>query len=282
MPFTLSHAAAVLPGIRRNGTARGPLFASALVAGSFSPDMTYFAASVVPGAMEFGSVTHGPVGVLTADVAITAVLVGLWLTIRDPLVALLPRGWQGRVHTLLRGRAWRERPWTSAALWFYVSAVLGATTHVVWDAFTHVGRWGVRMLPVLGEVVAGFPLYTYTQYGSSALGLVGMVWFTASALRRLPVTTPRPPASVPVLGRGERRAAMAVLAVCMLAGITHRCVRWYQYWGRIETPLDIIPTACFGAGAGLAVGLVLYGTTTRVRTRRRTTPAPEADRAGVL
>ncbi|WP_351225444.1 DUF4184 family protein [Streptomyces sp. NPDC002133] len=282
MPFTLSHAAAVLPGIRRDGTARGPLLASALVAGSFSPDMTYFAASVVPGAMEFGSVTHGPVGVLTADVAITAALVGLWLTIRDPLVALLPRGWQGRVHTLLRGRAWRGRPWTSAALWFYVSAVLGATTHVVWDAFTHFDRWGVRMLPVLGEVVAGFPLYTYTQYGSSALGLLGMVWFTVSALRRLPVTTPEPPASVPVLGRGERRAAMAVLAVCMLAGITHRCVRWYQYWGRIETPLDIIPTACFGAGAGLAVGLVLYGTTTRVRTRRRTTPTPDADRAGVI
>lgn len=55
MPFTLSHAAAVLPGIRRNGTARGPLFASALVAGSFAPDMTYFAASVRPEAMELGA-----------------------------------------------------------------------------------------------------------------------------------------------------------------------------------------------------------------------------------
>lgn len=40
LPFTLSHAAAVLPGLRRNGTARGPLVASALVAGSFAPDMT--------------------------------------------------------------------------------------------------------------------------------------------------------------------------------------------------------------------------------------------------
>ena len=49
MPFTLSHAAAVLPGIRRDGTARGPLLASALVAGSFAPDMTYFADTAVPG-----------------------------------------------------------------------------------------------------------------------------------------------------------------------------------------------------------------------------------------
>ncbi|MGW6509475.1 DUF4184 family protein, partial [Streptomyces niveus] len=54
MPFTLSHAAAVLPGIRRNGTSRGPLLASALVAGSMAPDMTYFAATAVPAAMEFG------------------------------------------------------------------------------------------------------------------------------------------------------------------------------------------------------------------------------------
>ncbi|MFD7440311.1 DUF4184 family protein [Streptomyces sp. NPDC059909] len=278
MPFTLSHAAAVLPALRRNGTARGRLVGSALVAGAFSPDMTYFAASVLPGAMELGDLTHGPLGVLTVDVAITAALVGLWLTIRDPLVALLPLGRQGRVHALLRGRAWRERPFRAVALWFYVSAVLGATTHVVWDAFTHFDRWGVQLLPVLGEVVAGFPLYTYTQYGSSVLGLVGMVWFTATAFRRLPATTP-PPASVPVLGRAERRAAVAVLAVCVLAGIVHRCVRWYQYWGRIETPLDIIPTACFGAGAGLAVGLVLYGTVARLRKRRSTTAVPDAGRA---
>ncbi|WP_268838239.1 DUF4184 family protein [Streptomyces sioyaensis] len=32
MPFTLSHAAAVLPAVRRTGAARGPLVASALVA----------------------------------------------------------------------------------------------------------------------------------------------------------------------------------------------------------------------------------------------------------
>lgn len=58
MPFTLSHAAAVLPGLRRDGTGRGPLVASALVAGSFAPDITYYADTAVPGAMEFGEVTH--------------------------------------------------------------------------------------------------------------------------------------------------------------------------------------------------------------------------------
>ncbi|MEW2632242.1 DUF4184 family protein [Streptomyces sp. NPDC048389] len=283
MPFTLSHAAAVLPGLRRDGTARGPLVASALVLGSFSPDMTYFAASVLPGAMEFGSVTHGPLGVLTVDVAITAALVALWLLVRDPLVALLPTAWQGRAHALLRGRSATGRPPLATGLWFYVSAVIGASTHVVWDAFTHFDRWGVRVVPVLAEPVAGFPLYTYTQYGSSAAALVALVWFVATALRRAPVS---PAAPVPALGRPARLLAAGLIGGCVAAGIVHRCVRWYRYWSGIDTPLDIIPTACFGAGAGLAVGLVLYATAVRLRERGRppgaeTPGTAEPDRAGV-
>ncbi|MCP9988462.1 hypothetical protein LUX01_19010 [Streptomyces sudanensis] len=58
----------------------------------------------------------------------------------------------------------------------------------------------------------------------------------------------------------------------MAAGVVHRCVRWYAYWGRIETPLDIVPTACFGAGAGLAAGLVVYGAGMRLRARAASRP----------
>lgn len=178
MPFTLSHAAAVLPGLRRDGTARGPLVASALVAGSFAPDMTYFAATAFPGAMVLGDVTHSPVGIVTADVGIAAVLVALWLTVREPLVALLPARRRGPVYGLLRGRVWSERHPAVLAGWFTLSAVLGATTHVVWDSFTHLDRWGTRAVPFLGDVVAGFPVYLYAQYGGSALALGLLVLFT--------------------------------------------------------------------------------------------------------
>ncbi|MFF9348539.1 DUF4184 family protein [Streptomyces sp. NPDC014734] len=290
MPFTLSHAAAVLPGMRRDGTGRGPLLASALIAGSFAPDLTYFADSVIPGAMEFGQVTHAVWGVFTVDVLITAAAVALWLLVREPLVALLPRTWQGRVHTFLRGRAasgpetrngrsgpwvredaWvREGAWVREAAWFALSAVIGAATHVAWDAFTHHGRRGVRLVPGLDASVAGYPVFQLVQYGSSAVALGVLAWFTASGLRR---TGPRPaPPGVPVLSRRGRRAAGTLLGVCVLLGLAHRCARWYAYFGHIDTPLDIIPTACFGAGAGLAGGLVLYGTWMRLRRPR--TPAP--------
>ncbi|WP_329593074.1 DUF4184 family protein [Streptomyces sp. NBC_01362] len=272
MPFTLSHAAAVLPGMRRDGTARGPLFASALVAGSFAPDMTYYADTAIPGAMEFGQVTHSVWGVFTVDVLITAAVVALWLLLREPLVALLPAGWQGRVHAFVRGR--RGALGVREAGGFVVSAMIGAATHVVWDAFTHHDRWGVRLVPVLDGSVGGFPVFQLVQYGSSAVALAVLARFTASGLR---ATGERPvPPSVPVLDRRGRWAAGALLGVCALLGIVHRCARWYAYFGHIDTPLDIIPTACFGAGAGLAVGLVLYGVWMRLRTRRPRPAAPVA------
>ncbi|MFE9455265.1 DUF4184 family protein [Streptomyces californicus] len=268
MPFTLSHAAAVLPAIRRNGTARWALFPSALVAGSFAPDVTYFADTVIPGAMEFGSFTHTAVGVVTVNVAIAAALVALWALLREPLVALLPAGVRGRVHAFVRGQRWtRESFGPSAWARFAVSAALGAATHVVWDAFTHHSRWGTESLPVLNSTVGGFPGYQLAQYGSSALALVVIGWFAATGLRR---TAPLPaPAEVPVLGRRERWGALGLLAVCVLAGVAHRCLRWYAHFGRVENPLDIIPTACFGAGAGLAAGLLLYGAGMRLRAGPR-------------
>ncbi|GFH35201.1 DUF4184 family protein [Streptomyces pacificus] len=281
MPFTLSHAAAVLPCIRRSGTARGPLVASALVAGSFAPDITYFTASVLPGAMRFGDVTHGPLGVLTVDVGIAAGLVGLWLMVREPLLALLPPRLQARAHAVVRGGARPGRTRAALVLWFCVSAVIGAATHVVWDAFTHFDRWGTRALPALAQSVAGFPLYTYMQYGSSILALVALGWFTRSVWERTPPNAG--PAPVPSIGRRGRWAAAVLLTLCVLAGTAHRCVRFSQHGGRVDTPLDIVPTVCFGAGAGLAVGLVLYGAAVRTRSRRGPGPdaAPPRERTGV-
>ncbi|OKI05317.1 hypothetical protein A6A06_11925 [Streptomyces sp. CB02923] len=276
MPFTLSHAAAVLPALRRTGTARGPLVASALVAGSFAPDVTYYADSVLPGAMLFGDVTHGLPGVLTVDALITALLVGGWLLLREPLVALLPTAWRGRVYAVVRGRPWPAGGGALAALalWFYVSAVLGALTHTIWDAFTHPGRWGTRLVPVLNETVGGFPLCTYVQYGTSALALGAMGWFLWTALRRTPEG--RPPVGLPVLTGGRRLLGVALLALCLLAGAVHRTLRARAEFGKLAvTWFDYVPTVLFGAGAGLALGLPLYAVAVRLLHRGR---APREER----
>ncbi|MET9389246.1 DUF4184 family protein [Streptomyces sp. NPDC006624] len=265
MPFTLSHAAAVLPAVRTDGTGRGRLVPAVLVAGSFAPDMTYYAASALSGAMEFGDVTHSMPGVFTVDVLIAWALVGLWLLLREPLVALLPRARQGRVAALLRCGAPRARPRPSLVAWWYVSAVLGALTHVVWDAFTHLDRWGMRLFPVLGREIAGSPLYWYLQYGGSAVAAVVIAVFVARGLRRVAERGPVAEApGVPALSVRDRWAAAAVIGGFVLVGAVQRASRWWAFWGSAAKPWEIIPTVCFGAGAGLGPALLLYAVGVRL------------------
>ncbi|MFD7816897.1 DUF4184 family protein [Streptomyces sp. NPDC059785] len=268
MPFTLSHAAAVLPAVRGDGTGRGRLVPAVLVAGSFAPDMTYYAASALPGAMEFGGFTHSPAGVLSFDVLVAWALVGLWLLLREPLVALVPRARQAGPATLLRCGAPRARVRAEPALWWYVSAVLGGLTHIVWDAFTHLDRWGMRLFPVLGREIAGSPLYWYLQYGGSAVAAVVIAVFVVVSLHRTPR---REPVGVPVLSRADRALAGVVLGGCALLGAVQRAARWWAYRGADAKPWELIPTLCFGAGAGLALGLLLYGAAVRLW---RPAPAP--------
>ncbi|WP_306183609.1 DUF4184 family protein [Streptomyces sp. MK5] len=262
MPFTLSHAAAVLPAVRGDGSGRGRLVPAVLVAGSFSPDMTYYVANVLPGAMEFGTVTHSFPGVFTVDVPIAWVLVWLWLLMREPLVALLPRARQGRPAALTRCGVPRARVAPASVLWWYVSAVLGALTHVVWDAFTHLDRWGMRLFPVLGQRLAGAPLYWYLQYGGSAVAGVVIVLFLVRALRRAPAGEP---VGVPVLTARDRWWAGAVIGGCAAAGAVQRVARSWAGPLSAAGLRNLVPALCFGAGAGLTLGLAAYAVGVRAR-----------------
>ncbi|MGY4921608.1 DUF4184 family protein [Streptomyces sp. 900105755] len=269
MPFTLSHAAAVLPAVRGDGTGRGRLVPSVLVAGSFAPDLTYYAASAVPDAMEFGDFTHSFTGVLTVDVLFAWALVALWLLVREPLVALVPRARQGRVAALLRCGAPRARAGLSVAAWWYVSAVLGGLTHVVWDAFTHHDRWGTRLIPAIGHSLAGMPLYTLLQYGSSVAGAAVLAVSAVRAVRRAPDGEP---VGVPLLSVRDRWWAGAGIAGCALLAAVQRAVRWWEYRGAVAKPWELLPTVLFGAGAGLLLGVLGYAVAVRVWR-----PAPVAD-----
>jgi hypothetical protein len=144
---------------------------------------------------------------------------------------------------------------------WYVSAALGALTHVVWDAFTHLDRWGMRLFPVLGREVAGSPLYWYLQYGGSAVAAVVIAVFVVCALRRIPAASV---VGVPVLSVRDRWWAGAVIGGAALVGAVQRASRWWDYWGSTAKPWELIPTLCFGAGAGLVLGLLLYAVGVRL------------------
>src|SRR5690606_15269149 len=202
--------------------------------------------------------------VFTVDVLLAWALVGLWLLVREPLVGLLPRALQARPAALLRCGTPRARVRPSLVARWYLSAVLGALTHVVWDAFTHLDRWGI----------GGSPRYWCMQYGGSAVAAVLIALFVARALRRMPPGGTA--AGVPLLSAPDRWAAVALLGGCALAGAVQRASRWWAHWGASAKPCEIIPTVCFGAGAAIIVALPLLAVA--VRGWRR--PAPAIPAAG--
>lgn len=169
MPFTVSHAAAVLP-LRRLGKGRLPL--AALMVGSMSPDYSYF----LPGDLALIP-THTFSGLfwfcLPAGLLVWMVFVHL---LESPTLSLLPEAWRVRITP-------SDRRITFTALAFAcVAIVIGAATHVIWDSFTH--RWTpvVQALPFmrisLFKIGYGhIYVYKFLQHLSSAVGmLILLIW----------------------------------------------------------------------------------------------------------
>ncbi|GAB2738824.1 DUF4184 family protein [Kitasatospora kifunensis] len=266
MPFTFSHPAAVLP-LLRGLRARGPLVASALVAGSMAPDLPFFAESWCPGVYSAGNLTHRLWAVPTLDVALAAGLVGGWQAVlRQPLLGLLPPPWAEAAEAATARRP-EAGPTTGSArrraAWFALSAALGAAGHVGWDAFTHPGRAGVRLFPVLERRVAGVPLCTVAQYGSSALALAGLGGYLLRELHPLTVsaTEPVPGTMLPV--DRPRRRRRALVAAAGAIGAAHRVVHARGARGPGERP-DLVADLCFGAGAGVLAAAAVLGAAQRL------------------
>ena len=167
MPFTLAPPAAVLPFLRQ------PFVPIALVAGAMAPDLPYFAlVSATSDAwyapMLNGANSHDFSQILTVGLPLALVLAGfLWLVVK-PLRWAVPDSWVPDKPAL------KGRPPTSArvALWTFYSLMLGLLTHLAWDSFTHSNGWVVERVPLLAsEPVAGIPVYSLLQHGSTLAGL---------------------------------------------------------------------------------------------------------------
>jgi hypothetical protein len=176
VPLTLSHPAAVLP-LRALG-----LPVTALVVGSMVPDVPLFLRW--PRGYE---VAHSVIGVVTVDPIVTVALLALWFgVVRDVLVELSPAAVRSRLLPHVR---WTARRWLLAP----VAAALGALTHVLWDAFTHTGRWGADHIDWLRADQAGLPGANWAQYVSGVVGLAIVCWSASAHLRSLsPIRSPAP------------------------------------------------------------------------------------------
>lgn len=195
MPFTPSHAVVALPFVRT------PLLPAAIAVGAMTPDLPLF----VRGTALTYQVTHTN---LLASTLLALALLVLWYALLRPAVRELAPGWLASrlpVDWDATGvAAWESvrapRSGARAAVWrdtmvfaplVAISLLLGVASHVVWDAFTHEGRWGLTVFPALDQQWGPLLGYKWLQYGSTVFGLVVLAVFCTRWLVRRRVDPPR-------------------------------------------------------------------------------------------
>jgi hypothetical protein len=207
MPFTVSHAAAVLPFRKLN------LIWSAFIIGTMAPDFPY-----VVGTTEYRDFGHVMPGLLLFTVP--ASLVALWMfhnVLKRPVIGLMPAGIQLRLRDEMTAFSFGGPKRFLAILG---SIVLGIATHVVWDSLTHSYTWAyfhIRWLRGFVHVpfIGLMPIHSAAQYASSILGLFAIALWIWLWYRRTPameVATRQYPRSRFALG-------LVMFAIAGLAGL---------------------------------------------------------------
>lgn len=262
MPFTISHAAAVLPFAR---FLKGRSLLSAALIGSMVPDFGIFSPMHPP-----RSETHGLVALVTFCLPVG--LAAFWLfqyCIKPAAIAVLPDNHYRVAAACASPAPIRDvRSWVAAA----AGVLLGALTHLAWDAFTHEGARGIRMIPALDELsiaAAGHHLagQRLLQDVSSLIGLAIIAgwWLRAVRMQGPPGSSPRP------LGPRERRRWLsAYAAVTILATTAAVAAMRATEPGRLSLG-NLTNDIAIAALRGLAAALVAVSLALGVRLRSGST-----------
>jgi hypothetical protein len=233
VPFTVSHAAAVLP-LQRLGKFELPL--TALMIGSMAPDFGYFFSHEASRAM-----THSFAGLVRFSLpAGLAVWIFYVAVLEKATITLLTDRWHTRfAHT--------DAITPALMLRAGVAIVLGALTHLLWDAFTHRATFATEALPFLLGPTPGFawlPVYHLLHGLSSVVGLVILALWARNLHRQPAKSLLRP-------YRISERARAAAIWILFAGAILGGLMDWLPYArGRYDAQL-------FFAAVGLMSGFFI-------------------------
>ncbi|MBC8025607.1 MAG: DUF4184 family protein [Steroidobacteraceae bacterium] len=211
MPFTVSHAAAILP-LHRFSKQSLPL--TALMIGSMAPDFGYFFSHEAS-----RQLTHSFWGLflfaLPAGLAVWFFYVAI---LEKATITLLSDRWHTRfAHT--------DTITASLIVRAALAIVLGAVTHLVWDAFTHRGTFATDAFPFLLAATPGvhwLPVYHLLHGLSSLAGLVILVTWARHLHRQPAKSLIRP---YKIRERTRVVALWVLLAATLVVGLLH----WLPY-----------------------------------------------------
>ncbi|MBW4891852.1 DUF4184 family protein [Mucilaginibacter sp. HMF5004] len=177
MPLTFSHPAIVLP---LNYLPKRWISLTGLIIGSVAPDFEYF------GRMKVSSIySHTWPGIFWFDLPIALILTFVYHDIvRRPFINNLPRILKSRFD-LYNNFNWNKHFIQSFPV-IIISIVIGTTSHLFWDSFTHITGYFVikwNMTVPVNLFGIQIPLYKVIQHTSTLIGGVVILM----SLYRMPV-----------------------------------------------------------------------------------------------
>ncbi len=176
MPFTLSHAVAVLPLKKIHQKYRSM---TGLVIGSMVPDFEYIIRLKIKSIY-----SHTLSGIVSFDLPLGMILyLGYMALVKNTLIDHLTKLLYQRLYPYKSFEKKDKVP----ILVIVISILLGTCTHLLWDGFTHPNGYFVSLFTFLSKLIfiGRHQLYAYKlmQHGSTTLGAV----FIAIYIYLLPV-----------------------------------------------------------------------------------------------
>jgi membrane-bound metal-dependent hydrolase YbcI (DUF457 family) len=268
MPFTPSHAVIALPFLCT------PLVPAAIAVGAMTPDLPLFLRGMP---LHYG-LTHSLVW-LPLTVVVALILLLVWRCVLRPavrelsprwLAERLPEEWDAGVAASLR-ETFAVSGAPARASWrgilpLVISLAIGILSHIVWDLFTHEGRWGVEVLPVLDQPWGPLTGFKWLQHGSSVLGLAILgVWAILWLRRREPGATPARLLPDQVRGAWWVSLPVALLAAWVIGLVVYGPLT--DEWRVEHVAYRVLPPAC------ALWGLITVALCVAIRIRRGRRPA---------
>lgn len=164
MPFTFAHPAIVLPFGKWSSRS---ISLSAMVVGSMAPDFEYFLRWQLK-----SMYSHTIPGLFWFDLPLALAVWYLYFRfVHQVLIKHLPNFLQSRFIDFSTFN-WKERlqrDWWVLAL----NILFGASTHLLWDNFTHHTGYFVTTFPILQQHLwsTDIPIYKVLQHASTFIGM---------------------------------------------------------------------------------------------------------------